>query len=1376
MAKNRNSCIYIPQVNNEPSQLYQDLYKKAGDNRPLANLIYASYLQQGVATSMDSKGYRRDRLGQHSAEDVAKMFDLTGIVNDSYRNLKTEAKLAGVMDSSDRYIDFTDAEQAYSKAQAFNATSKGRVANVYQHDDVFNVVLFEKDANTQIYTALVNEQMQLWETVKQGIASNGVDVAELTSVNPMIFNPAKAGQSISYLSRIQKTRPSNLTATDIATLLVLGKNTALVKNALSRGWGDVKATAQTMADVISGKNTSFGPSIATFIDNVIAECQKPSTFDSQQLASSYNAVAPTILSQGAEHDIAKTVDDLNQKYNIGKEVIVRGSREIDRLSEAAAEAILSLNKQLDALNRRTGRTTESERLAANIQSISNLLEQKKYYAGLVNFLATAVDYLNKAEARLKSIPTGGTMLDYCRERAHTITQLNNLRDSYYDTVAALSRIETLALEENMSKADIATLKEQATKIKNMFDAQESVVKGLVRDTMLDAYSEVLGDSTYMGQPIATLLEMAEEDSTIMDKLYSMTRVSNPMIAGLGRVIRMAQDAKVQQLSQIALRIRRATSALKSDGGGRDTSFIYEKDDNGNLTGRIVSPYNWDKYYQERNKARKEYYKGGARGMVLDAMMEQWELDNTEEVVVDQTSGRTERLPDTMLYGGKAFQFGWTPAQIKYYNDMMQIKAELGTLLPEYARRQYLAPQLRQSWRDIIKKAMKGRLSAKDTAKLLLDHMAVWKRRKDDTSINKTGIVQDAYNAAYSQTGFGDSPLKQVPIYFINKLDNQKDLLTDFSSAVQAFANTAINYRQMEDVRELVELMANFISDQGIKAKSSRGKSLYYKVEGATISVLQKLRLLSRGSRTEEIIDAFIDQYIYGNYRKKDDGIAGLVERIGNSLISYNSYKGLALNEKGAESNYLVGEAQMLIEAGAGQYYNIKEFTQAHARLWGDYTVKSIGQLSDYITNNKNSELNLLRDLFDPVQETNEELANKRYDRSFVRKFFEDNSLMFGYEIGEEILHLENMYSVLYHEKVIHNGEIVPLIQAFERVNKVDGNSELKIKDDYYRLDGSQIDDAYIQSVREAIRTVNQKTHGSMNREDKGIIHRNILGRAVMNFRQWMVEHYSRRFRSAHFESSAGNVLDTNYFLKTNVLVNGEKTKLINAFDRIDHVDGTFSLVLKDDVKTMNGETLDIDNIEEFKKNLDQQNKIMSGFYIDYIKYVADTFKYGFKYITKQDVNDIARWKDMTANQKANVKRARMELALIAFLSMLNWYAGNPEDHKGEALYRRYQYQLKRLLQDEVGSTPFGLFSTSNALLRRPIPSVTTIMGLSYPIIGIMSGDYDKTISSGRYKGWNKYKRDILKYTVPLWWQVEQSKHMDEDENIFNVFKSDYQMR
>lgn len=53
----------------------------------------------------------------------------------------------------------------------------------------------------------------------------------------------------------------------------------------------------------------------------------------------------------------------------------------------------------------------------------------------------------------------------------------------------------------------------------------------------------------------------------------------------------------------------------------------------------------------------------------------------------------------------------------------------------------------------------------------------------------------------------------------------------------------------------------------------------------------------------------------------------------------------------------------------------------------------------------------------------------------------------------------------------------------------------------------------------------------------------------------------------------------------------------------------------------------------------------------------------------------------------------------------------------------------------------------------------------YPFVGL--GDLDETVKSGRYKGWNKYGRNMLRYWLPHYNQIDQLANMDTDEGSFN---------
>ena len=221
-------------------------------------------------------------------------------------------------------------------------------------------------------------------------------------------------------------------------------------------------------------------------------------------------------------------------------------------------------------------------------------------------------------------------------------------------------------------------------------------------------------------------------------------------------------------------------------------------------------------------------------------------------------------------------------------------------------------------------------------------------------------------------------------------------------------------------------------------------------------------------------------------------------------------------------------------------------------------------------------------------------------------------------------------------------------------------------------------------------------HGAMNEEDKGLIHQHMAGRFVMNLRQWMVEHYSRRYRGSHYDATLG----------------------------------------------------------EYRE----------GFYNTASKFayalVGDIFNF--------EKESMLHWNDMNKMQKANVKRALSELTVLASLLTLSLALGEPDDHKKEWLMRMFIYQTKRAITDVNGSTPLGIPTEMNTLINSPIAASNTVNAFLYPFNGI--SDINETIQSGKHKGENKYVRNITKYLVPFYGQIEQLKDMDEDNGVFQVFE------
>lgn len=1272
-----NSCILYPMINDKPSKLYKDLLKLIG-NRPKTNYIYAVYLQPEVAAEMDRLGYKRNEQNEHSSTDVEKYLDVMNYMRESTEGKVYEtSKRIGAIDASGNPINYTDAKKALEIAEQHNSNSKGTVAAVYSKGSKFNIVVEEKNSRTQIRDAQVSKQLQQWDILRQAINSIGIDI-ENADLNKAVFNATNAKNAAKQMINVQNTSNKYLDRNEIKDLLVFNESSSQVKR-LKQMFGSLNEVAQKIYDCYR----SGGVTDAQYrlIDAALNNCKKFNGLNLNDILNQLNKV-DTSFSDVEEVKIRDTLKALNKKYNLDFNEILLIGNNIRSLSQAASNAAITLQRQLKKLRAEQGFTPEVDSMEKALRTLVKEINRNKYYAGILGFLSEAATQIRGLEKLLINTPQTGATLERSSAIAKTLMQIKATTEGYRNILMALSNIDSLVMDEKLSDADIQNIKTQATKLLNFFNKYDTTIKELRKETMTNIAIEYLGDKLSNGEAIVNIVEMAEKDSTIFDYLYSIGRVSNPLIATMGNIVRDAQSSRDAKINNISLRIRRAENKLKKAGFRND--FMYE--DNG----YIISDIDWDTYNKAKAKQKKRLQKQGYKGLSLSEALKDWEAANTENRVVDYNSGRTERVPNNNYR--KEFPT-LSPEQQEYYSTMMQIKGELGTLLPSYAQKQYIPPQIRRSFIDALSASIKKgsiRGLIKAFRNKFKDYTTI---REDDERYANNGIINgENYNITSGE--LDNTPFRQIPIFYINKLKDKEELLKDFSSAIQHLAGTAINYEAINNIKDTVEFMADYIKNQEVSA--GNGNKKVDKVEDAGIKIYKQLRDFASNSNTIGIVDGFIDKFIYG-VSIKNPGKYHIFLR---NLLAYTSLKSLAVNVKGMISNYTVGELQMLIESGAAEFFNPVDYIWANAMVFGDNTIRSVGRIMDFMTNNTNSKPVLLSQMFDPLNDNFESKAHQRYYRGPLRHLLGKDFSFIGYGMGEHMIHFVTMYAILHNTKVKINGKTKSLYDVFSIGNKSDGNSELIINKDatYTNDEGKEvpIDDAFIEKIRKRIRYTNQTMHGAMNEEDKGLIHQHMVGRFVMNLRQWMVEHYSRRYRSSHYDATLG----------------------------------------------------------EFRE----------GFYNTSAKFVyalvGDIFRF--------QRESMIHWKDMNTMQKANVKRALSELVVLSSLLTLSFALGEPEDHKKEWWMRMWIYQTKRAITDVNGSTPIGIPLEATTLINSPIAATNTVNSFLYPIVGI--GDIDEEIKSGKHKGENRYFRNIKKYLIPFYGQIEQLSEMGTDDSMFKIFE------
>jgi hypothetical protein len=359
--------------------------------------------------------------------------------------------------------------------------------------------------------------------------------------------------------------------------------------------------------------------------------------------------------------------------------------------------------------------------------------------------------------------------------------------------------------------------------------------------------------------------------------------------------------------------------------------------------------------------------------------------------------------------------------------------------------------------------------------------------------------------------------------------------------------------------------------------------------------------------------------------------------------------------------------------------------------------KYVGAIYDILVGSKQNKFTLLHEFFDMAQDNYADKSRQRYHQNAGRRLFGKFNIMGMYSGGEFLIRSINGMAVLNHEKVKLNGKVISLSQAFEKTNDTNGYPELKLKDGVTKLDDSPltIEDQYFKDIKKKIKSCSDECFGAFSQEDKGVVNQYYLGRLAMNFRQWMVEHYSRRYRKRHYDYAA--------------------------------------------------------------------DKYVEGYYVTCFN-VAKEFIKGYRDIaaTYEMLKDI-----LEDDQKANLRKAGMEVLILLSLMGLSMCLGDEDDHDGEFFMRLWILNTKRMLQETKAAMPIGAITEFGRLIDSPFPAMTTVSGLLYPITGIK--DIDDVIQRGRYKGWNKYWRNILWYTVPFYKQVDQILNLAQENSMFTIY-------
>lgn len=1326
----KSSCILRVKVgnSNNDSKLYEDLVKdqNLANDRPTANYIYAAYLQKGVAEAMDKVGYLRDKNGEHFKKDVYAFFDVSNILRERFNRASHEAQL-GIKDGEEGLYSADDALEKvinYNTNVGHNPSSNklgGFIAYTVRDGDKYRIRLVERSSQTAYLEERMNNIYDNFIKAKDILTKNGIDPDLWFSTFSDIFDATDIPTTINWLNNFVKTATKNLSQKDILLLFQSLPKDSDQRSRLISSFGNLEEAAKVLYEHYNGIATSKLTEGKLGLLDTIIKLQKDKFANITKKIQ--KEVETLEAEKGFSFSVADIIKELHSRYNIDdiRTRIVLGKK-IKTSSDAAGKAVILLNRRLEELERKQKDDPNNEILSKQIFSMLEKIDKTHNAQAIIQFLSIANEDVFKITNVLTEIKSPEGSKEWIRDVTSAINECNATINTYYDMLKALSTFDKLIIDEEIDSSYINSIKTQATELLGVVQNKIADIEMMKESAMLAILTDVFGKELPDGLDTTTLLQMARQDSSLLDYIYSFSKQTNPVISAMGGITRHAQDQRLTKLNDINIRLQQAEHKLRK-AGHSDTSFMYEAeyDKLGKIVGyMIISPYDFASYKKERAAFANKLKKAGVKGFAFKEKIKEWEDKNTQEVVVDEKTGRTERVPNKT---NKNLNEVLDEAQLEYYNTVMQIKGELGTMLPEYAQHQFLPPQVR---RDLLDVPLKQWPSA------IWERVRnFWNREGDLEMLGVNAIYSDSEAFAMEDANIDDTVRKAIPIFYTRRLKDQGELITkDFSGAMTYLASTAVNYSCMSNVLDIVRFMGDYVTNVPIIEKRE-GETLADEVNGQKIKIIQRLFKKAKDSRLQSIVDGFIDAQFFGQSLKSQNAATKWIK----SLLKYSQFRMLSTNVFGATSNFVAGRYQILIQALGSTDITITDLMAADAVMFGNKVLKSPGKLFDFLLNNTSSFDTLLGNFFDP-DEDYVASSKQRVTRNIFKKLLREDYSMKLYGIGENLIHYALMYAKLFNEKVLINGKKSSLYSAFETSEREDGNKVLKIKDGVTTLDGKSLTDLtddYFKEIRNKIRKLNQDCHGAMSMEDRGVFSQWMAGRMVMQMRQWMVDTFSSRLRGLHYEGITGDWRE------------GWWTTMFKQYIRGAYDDGQ-KLALRDRFKLSNL-NYTINQYEEERKN----------------RTLSDS---AFKALQQK-----AR---LAQNRKANIKKFWAETALILALMTCSLMFGDSEDYENTSWLTRFLIYLeKRLTTEAIAATPVGVVTEAKSIVKNPVLSISTLSGLMYPITGLVEiGD---TYETGKYAGESKYLHKIATKTLPFYKDYLKLTELEDDSSYITYFDLNYQL-
>lgn len=1137
------SCVIIPTIKvgqeERESELFKSLLSFTNKDRDTTSFIWGLTRIPEISKLFNQK----DENGEPTLESVIKVLDLKNNL-EGVSSLNFKKVELGVIDSKGNPITYNKASDIIQKVISYNQNNQDVVADIHKTPKGYTISLDSKTIensdvpNKLMFKNALNNQLLSF------MRKLGFDVKiDGSLIYDGIFDPTHAeaiAEGLKTVIRISKglqgeeAFPEEFCHLIIAGLLKeplvrrtvnLLSDEEAIQNILGDSYnsyykkyqGDIDLLAQEAAAKLLEKHIKgevkpstlldrlwnyvkrlFGKTSVSEVDDIIIRANE-----------SFAQLSTEILNESIMPIIDKqSILDSRPLYKLGKD--------INKLESLANSALEAASKRLAIMLKKSKNYTYSKEDLDSIKNLQDLIEKKKYAKSCSAFLTDSLLQIEDLQKKLKDLllsDKSDSDIQKISKISKTLRDIKQFKDGYEPIIKQMQGITYMRElgEVTIEEQDAKNISEKAKEISNILNNIDLKYKEL-------RFSEVynflklywgedkiisIGENKGQALTLEMILNIANKDINGVDRWFtSMSDASDPLLNLIAKVVKVTKAKRDSVIEDYLVKIRGLHQKL-NNAGITNTEFMFERDSEGNLTGRLISNYDFERFNKERIEELKRLKDAGYKSYKIQSSIEAWERKHTKTIEISE--GRFEQVP---IYT-KDNLSKLSPAQREYYDNMIKLKSILDSLIPERYTKLYNAIQIRNDLVSSISEAKNIKSAAKQILGNLKDNFI---RRSDDTELDSNNNVL---------LDFSGKPVDRLPVYYTTPLEDVNRLSLDFTSSLLAYAGMAINYNEMNKVVDVLELTREMVHEREVKQYSGDRKiTEAYKIVHNKFS--KDYTKPGQNSNIGERLDDFYDVAVYNRIKRDQGNIKGTnldTAKTLDTLKEYTGIVGLGLNVFSGVSNIIQGKIQMFIEAIGGEYFNYKNLAVGKKNYYA-LLPKYLGEIN---STKKTNKLALLIDKFDALESFYNNLRDQGAFKGPISRILGSASLLFMNNMGEHYLHCRTMLSMLDNYKVKLNGKEISLFDAFEVEELTDDNNnvisaELILKEGVTKLDGSEFTNDDFIDLKLKIGRVNQALNGAFSEEDKGAIHKGALGRLAMQFRQWMPAHYNRRFSSSYYDA------------------------------------------------------------------------------------------------------------------------------------------------------------------------------------------------------------------------------------------------------------------